>query len=151
LNLLAVTLAALVAAPDNQNITHASPDRLGQAQVLPFLAEDMMNAKTFRPHAHLLLIVAVLASFGLSLWSTGVSRASTNITVNSFADAVNSSDHACTLREAVIAANKDQASGSKSGECPAGSGTDTIVLPSGTYTLTRTDNGNEDSTSRATW
>jgi len=106
-----------------------------------------MNSSPFRARVHLLLIVAVLASFGFALWSVGVTQAATNIGVNSFADAVNSSDHACTLREAIIAANKDLASSGISGECPAGSGADTIILPPGTYTLTRTDNGNEDSAS----
>jgi len=39
----------------------------------------------------------------------------------------------CTLREAVIAANTDTAVD----RCPAGSGTDTIALPAGTYVLSR--------------
>ncbi len=37
----------------------------------------------------------------------------------------------CSLREAITAANNDAAYGG----CPAGSGTDTITLPAGTYTL----------------
>jgi hypothetical protein len=44
----------------------------------------------------------------------------------------------CSLREAVIAANTDAVSGG----CTAGSGSDTIVLPAGTYRLTIA--GNED-------
>jgi hypothetical protein len=44
----------------------------------------------------------------------------------------------CSLREAVIAANTDAASGG----CTAGNGADTIVLPAGTYRLTIA--GNED-------
>ncbi|MEJ2265839.1 MAG: hypothetical protein P8X95_20530 [Anaerolineales bacterium] len=55
------------------------------------------------------------------------------------------------MREAIISANKDQPSGSKKGECVAGSGADTIEIPlikgNGTYLLTRTDNGKEDSSS----
>ncbi len=42
---------------------------------------------------------------------------------------------ACSLREAVRAANSDLASGTTPGECRAGSGGDTIVLPAGNYEL----------------
>ena len=38
-------------------------------------------------------------------------------------------DGACSLREAVAAANTDTASGSSHGECPAGNGSDTITIP----------------------
>lgn len=65
------------------------------------------------------------------------SQASTTINVNSTDDAVNFTDGKCTLREAIIIANTDAALGSAPGECPAGSGADTIILPAGTYTLTR--------------
>jgi CSLREA domain-containing protein len=68
------------------------------------------------------------------------------ILVNSTQDAINNDGH-CTLREAIIAANNDKSSGRLAGECSASSGTDTIILPSGVYTLTRTDSGNEDSSS----
>ncbi|MCP4712507.1 MAG: CSLREA domain-containing protein, partial [Planctomycetes bacterium] len=58
------------------------------------------------------------------------------ITVNSFGDVI-ADDGDCTLREAIIAANTDAASGTLSGECDAGDpGLDTIDLPAGTYTLT---------------
>ncbi len=62
-------------------------------------------------------------------------RASTTITVNSTSD-VRADDGSCTLREAIIAANTDTPSGVAIGECPAGSGADTINLPAGTYTIT---------------
>ena len=42
----------------------------------------------------------------------------------------------CTLGEAIQAANTDAAVDA----CPAGSGSDTIILPAGTYTLTVVDN-----------
>ena len=91
-------------------------------------------------------LLAVILSLQFSAYmASGVSGATT-ITVNNTADKI-STDGFCTLREAIIAANKDLASSSGAGECPAGSGADTIVLPAGTYTLTRTDNGNEDSSS----
>ena len=39
------------------------------------------------------------------------------------------------LWQAIIAANTDTASGAVAGECPAGSGADTIMLPAGAYAL----------------
>jgi len=77
------------------------------------------------------------------LWLASAGNAATTIVVNTTAD-TKSNDGQCSLREAIIAANRDRKSGSKPGECPAGSGADTIILPPGAYTLTRTDNGNED-------
>jgi len=63
--------------------------------------------------------------------------AGTTITVNTNLDEVAPIDGTCSLREAISAANNHVASGLGLGECPAGSGTDTIVLPAGTYLLTR--------------
>ena len=111
-----------------------------------------MNSSPFRSRVHLLVIVAVLASFGLSLWSAGVIRAANNenvIEVDSLEDKINT-DGFCTLREAIISATKTQASSSQPNECEAGSATliDRIVLKNpGDYKLTRTDNGREDSSS----
>ncbi len=93
-----------------------------------------------------LLISALMVSLGLSIWPIGVSQASTTIVVTSTIDRLNT-DGFCTLREAIIAANKDTASGGGAGECAAGSGPDVISLPPGAYTLTRSDNGKEDSSS----
>jgi len=46
-------------------------------------------------------------------------------------------DGACSLVEAVVAANTDMSSGNAMGECPAGSGADSILLQVGaTYTTT---------------
>jgi CSLREA domain-containing protein len=60
------------------------------------------------------------------------------ITVNSTAD-VAANDGACTLREAITAANSNTASGAAVGECAAGaSGADTIVFNIGTGTPTIT-------------
>lgn len=50
---------------------------------------------------------------------------------------------ACSLREAVIAANTDTASGGAVGECAAGSGADTIQVPAGLYTLSLIGDGEE--------
>jgi CSLREA domain-containing protein len=71
--------------------------------------------------------------------------AATIILVNSLADTINSSDGQCTLREAVIAANTNTASGEIcTGECDAGTPTDDyIILQPGTYTLTRAGAGED--------
>jgi CSLREA domain-containing protein len=89
------------------------------------------------------MVIASLLS-GVLAWAQPVSASTASgvIVVNSFADAVNT-DGTCTLREAIMAANKDRTSGSGAGECAAGSGADTIILPSGTYILTRSDQDND--------
>src|SRR2546430_13623927 len=64
----------------------------------------------------------------------------TTITVNNTSPVI-ANDGFCTLPEAIIAANTDTASGSMPGECPAGSGNDTIMLQTGaTYTLVAAHN-----------
>jgi CSLREA domain-containing protein len=87
---------------------------------------------------------ASLGVWVLVLWAlVGAAPAAANtINVNSTADVI-ANDGQCTLREAITAANTDTASGNASGECPAGSGADTIVVPAGTYKETLT--GFEDS------
>jgi CSLREA domain-containing protein len=77
-------------------------------------------------------------------WLVGVGQASTSIVVNTTEDVKKGNDGRCSLREAIIAANSDKQSGGKPGECAAGSGADTIILPAGAYILSRTDAGNED-------
>ncbi|MGB8983275.1 MAG: Ig-like domain repeat protein, partial [Anaerolineales bacterium] len=61
------------------------------------------------------------------------------IGVTTAADEYNTNMAACSLREAIQAANTDTAFGG----CPAGSLTDTITLPAGTYTLTITGNNEQ--------
>lgn len=56
------------------------------------------------------------------------------ITVNS-ADDIVADDGVCTLREAIIAANTDTASGTISGECRAGNGADELILQGLVYFL----------------
>lgn len=75
-----------------------------------------------------LLLVALLA--GLLGAAVPIAYAAT-ITVTTTEDELNA-DGDCALREAVRAANSDTAVDA----CPAGSGADTITLPSGTYLLT---------------
>ena len=81
------------------------------------------------------IILIGLLSFTLLQNRWRVQAAGT-ITVNSQADTV-SNDGECTLREAIIAANTDTASGAAVGECAAGSGVDTIEFAiSGTASFT---------------
>ncbi len=82
-------------------------------------------------------VVACLLFAGFGLLMPASASASltpdATILVNTLTDELNS-DGDCSLREAIRAANLDQAVDA----CPAGSGADTIVLQSGvTYTLTR--------------
>lgn len=60
-----------------------------------------------------------------------------DIVVTTTDDAI-ADDGTCSLREAITAANKDMPSGVLAGECAAGNGSDTILLPAGYYLLTRT-------------
>ena len=77
--------------------------------------------------------IIVLGLLGSLVAATPVLAAS--IVVNSTADS-GADDGACTLREAITAANTDTASGATAGECAAGSGTDTITFSvAGTVTL----------------
>lgn len=83
-----------------------------------------------RQTVRLLLSSAVAA--GLVLGSpVATTHAATTINVTTTADELNNNGK-CSLREAVQAANTDK----KVDSCPAGSGTDTINLSSGTYKLT---------------
>jgi len=71
--------------------------------------------------------------------SASVVQATGNIVINSLADDV-ADDGKCTLREAIIAANTDTASGSMPNECVTGDSDDTIDLTgvNGVITLTST-------------
>jgi CSLREA domain-containing protein len=60
----------------------------------------------------------------------------TTIPVSTNADTV-ADDGACSLREAITAANTDTASGAAAGECPAGSGSDVVTIPAMLILLTR--------------
>lgn len=86
----------------------------------------------------LLFVLVALVGLGTAPM---VVRANTLITVNSTDETINPTDGKCTLREAIISANTDTASGNVAGECPAGSGADTLELTAhATYTLSVVDN-----------
>ncbi|MGQ0600988.1 MAG: CSLREA domain-containing protein [Anaerolineales bacterium] len=80
-------------------------------------------------------LAALLPLLVLLLTTANPANASATITVTTNQDVINGNDSLCSLREAVIAANTDAASGSAAGECMAGNGADTILLLSGTYAL----------------
>lgn len=81
-----------------------------------------------------LLLIAFVVMLVLSPFASGIpmARAVTTITVTTTNDELNG-DGDCSLREAVVSANKDRA---VSG-CAAGSGADVVIVPAGTYLLTR--------------
>ncbi len=85
---------------------------------------------TRRPLRRLPLLT-VLALVALGLGVTPADVLATTITVTTTADEYDTGS-ACSLREAIHAANHDTAFGG----CVAGSGADTISVPPGTYTLT---------------
>jgi CSLREA domain-containing protein len=87
-----------------------------------------------------LLGLLFICLVGALVGTTPAHANGTTITVNTTADVIGD-DGLCSLREAVIAANLDTASGTQPGECPAGSGADTIIVPSGTYILTLANPG----------
>jgi CSLREA domain-containing protein len=91
-----------------------------------------------------LLVIALVIGLGFSFMSVSPGGAASEIEVNSFIDE-SKNDGQCTLREAIIAANTNKASGKKPGECISSGAYDRIFLPAGTYTLTKSDSGSEDS------
>ena len=96
----------------------------------------------------LILILALLGPVDVGHAATPVAQDDDcprgAICVNTPLDEKQGNDGLCSLREAIIAANSDKKESGKPGECAAGDGPDTIIVPAGTYFLTRTDNGNED-------
>ncbi|HEV2815211.1 MAG TPA: CSLREA domain-containing protein, partial [Solirubrobacteraceae bacterium] len=80
---------------------------------------------------------ALAAAFTASLLAASAAPAAT-ITVGTVGDTV-AADGVCSLREAISAANEDTAGGG----CVAGSGADRVVIPAGTYTLTRAGSATE--------
>lgn len=70
-------------------------------------------------------VALLLTILGLLMSLTAAPVAAASLTVNSTNDTV-ADDGECTLREAIIAANTDTASGATVGECAAGSGADVI-------------------------
>ncbi len=84
-----------------------------------------------RPRMLLTLFILFSLVWSWPILPSPIAQAATTITVNTTDDELNS-DGDCSLREAIRAANTDTAVDA----CPAGSGTDIITLPAGTYKLT---------------
>ena len=84
------------------------------------------------------VVIAVFALLSMRSQTVIAAPAGNTITVNSTLDVANSGDGLCTLREAIMAANSNTASGATAGECEAGSASDsdTISLAGVTGTIT---------------
>src|SRR2546422_10187676 len=96
----------------------------------PASQSGIFNLRTITAAAFFSVAV-LLTYFSLAAPTTPT----TTITVNSTSPVI-ANDGFCTLPEAIISANTNTASGTMAGECPAGTGTATIVLATGaTYTL----------------
>ena len=81
-------------------------------------------------------VALILVILGLLVGLSAAPVAAASLTVNSLTDGAPADDGSCTMREAIIAANTDTASGAMVGECAAGSGADVISFSvSGTITL----------------
>jgi CSLREA domain-containing protein len=89
----------------------------------------------FQPIHRPIILRALLALvLGALVLAPASTARATTIPVSTNADTV-ADDGACSLREAITAANTDTASGASAHECPAGSGSDTITLPAMTFAL----------------
>ena len=83
-----------------------------------------MALPCIRIHSRWLSAIAGAVTF-LAAFPAGAAT----ITVNSTADGAGANDGVCTLREAILAANTNTASGAAAGECVAGTaGLDTIAF-----------------------
>ena len=82
--------------------------------------------------------------FGICVLAAPGSTFATVINVTTTTDRL-ANDGACSLREAIISANKDTASGASHGECPPGNLADEIILPAGRYRLSIEGSGENSS------
>jgi len=103
-----------------------------------------MTSQIRTGRVNLLMLFVLMATIGASFLIVGIGEANSHIVVNSPEDEAKN-DGQCTLREAIDSVNNNKDSGKKIGECKIGSSPDTIEIPAGTYTLTKSDSGNEDS------
>ncbi len=113
---------------NNRSLSYRSFTHEGESQLVS--RKKNMVKKTRELRAVLALMLALLGGMMLA----APVNAAGAISVNTVNDEDNTGD-SCSLREAIKAANTDAAYGG----CTAGSGTDTITLPVGTYTLSLGD------------
>jgi CSLREA domain-containing protein len=92
-------------------------------------SQHFTHVRTAETAARLFILATLILLLAVTTWPANMARAA-NITVNTTADE-NNNDGDCSLREAIRAANLDQAVDA----CPAGNGPDTIHLPPGDYLL----------------
>jgi CSLREA domain-containing protein len=92
-----------------------------------------MRARALSPFNRSSAIAVLFALIAGAAYVTPAHAA--GIVVNTAGDSVNANDGLCSLREAIIAANTNTASGPGAGECAAGFGADTISF-AGNYTIT---------------
>ncbi len=88
--------------------------------------------------AGLTIVAMVVAVTAVIISPRAYAAPTAAITITTNKDVVDGNDGECSLREAIIAANTNSASGAAAGECPAGSdgNTDIITLANGaTYNL----------------
>ncbi|HEX8206210.1 MAG TPA: CSLREA domain-containing protein, partial [Solirubrobacteraceae bacterium] len=82
------------------------------------------------------LRAVLLATLALLVLAAPAPAATITVTTTGDTEA---NDGACSLREAIVAANNDVAAGG----CPEGDGADTIVLPAGTYPIEQAGAGED--------
>ena len=87
-----------------------------------------MTRTTMHPFKILAAVGAAFVMCGLLFAYASSPAWAAIITVNSLADDADGTDGECTLREAIIAANTDTASGMATGECAAGSATENDII-----------------------
>jgi CSLREA domain-containing protein len=85
-------------------------------------------------------VLGAMLAGAIALLAPGAATAAT-ISVSTTADELNQNATACSLREAIWAANNDSAALAPG--CTGGSGNDTINVPAGTYVLTRQGAGED--------
>jgi CSLREA domain-containing protein len=86
----------------------------------------------------LFVLLATLFGGALMFAPAAHAKPSNDIVVTTTLDESNPNDGLCSLREATNVEWTLAPSGPAAGECPAGTGNDTIILPDGTFTLTDT-------------
>jgi len=79
-----------------------------------------------------LVLKSSFMALGMATLLFSLNTGAAQLAVQTFEDELNDNGR-CSLREAIVNANRDDQSGSI--DCPAGQGEDTIFLPAGTYTL----------------
>ncbi|MFQ5578213.1 MAG: CSLREA domain-containing protein, partial [Anaerolineae bacterium] len=141
---LLVAISALVAALVVAALQPATARAQGPVSFTPYVATSAASYPIEATTADIDGMSATLSADEITWYENiPVVAAGGAITVTTINDVVVNTDGQCSLREAITAANTDTASSPTPGECPAGSGADTIYVPAGTYRLTVQGNGED--------